>query len=227
MKKLFTLLLCISVILMPIKAEAKSQKFNYYCDAKQSLDDKTFYMTCHINLETDFDINHVTGNLILKNVSLQDIRTKSDWTNSNGLNTTVDFKSSTSHKGTIEVADLVFTGNLADTECEASFEPLVVENNVQTCVIIDNEYYGKNGTKVTAEKYYEECYKYTCTVVDNTYYYNHEGKSVSYDEFLKDCSEVETPATGINYGYIVLPLGIVSIIAITKIAKKNRKIYKK
>ena len=52
---------------------------------------------------------------------------------------------------------------------------------------------------------------------------------------LEDCGEtdivvpeepVKNPQTGINYGYIILPIGIISIIAILKIAKKNTKIYK-
>jgi hypothetical protein len=46
---------------------------------------------------------------------------------------------------------------------------------------------------------------------------------------LNDCSTTETivnPSTGIDYGYILLPIGIVSIIAIVKFAKKNTKIYK-
>ena len=293
MKRILTMLICAMVILMPIKIEAKSYKFNYYCDAKQKLDDKTFYKVCHIAITTDFNINHIQGNLILKNLKLEDIRTNGDWTNNNGLSINVDFTSKTSHKGTIEVADLVFTGNLSDTECLANFEPLVAEEtnpepkvcviegntyygkdgkvvtkeeynkecnkeepkvcvvegntyygkdgNVvtkeeynkecnkeepKTCVVIDDEYYGKDGTKVTEEKYYEQCFKYICTVVDNKYYYDHNGKAVSYDQFVKDCSEVETPQTGVNYGYIILPLGIASIIAIVKTAKKNTKIYK-
>ncbi len=226
MKKFLTILLCTTFILAPFKVEAKSYKFNYYCDTKQNFDDTTFYKTCHIEITTDFDINHIKGNLILKNATLQDIKTKGDWKNNNGLSETIDISSTTSHKGTIAIADLVFTGPLAATECETSFEPLIAEENITACIIVDNEYYGKDGTKVTAEKYYEECYKYTCTVVDNKYYYNHEGKAVSYAQFQKDCAEVESPQTGIDYGYIILPLGIISIIAIIKIAKKNTKIYK-
>lgn len=239
MKKLFSILICLCAILAPLKVEAKSYNFGgYYCDAKQKLDNNTFYMTCHIIVSTDFNINHIKGNLILKNVTLTDIRTNSDWTNNNGLSSSVDFTSKTTHNGNISVADLIFTGNLSDTECEASFEPIIAEevkttvtpSTNPTCALVDNEYYGKNGTIVTEERYYEECCNYVCTVVDNKYYFNSEGLSVSYDKFLEDCSSEQyipsTPDTGINYGYIMLPIGLLSIIAIVKIAKKNSKIYK-
>ena len=238
MKKILFIFLCLLTVFAPFKAEAKSYNFSgYYCDAKQPLDDKTFYLTCHIVVSTDFNVNHIKGNLILKNVKLEDIRTANDWKNNNGLETTVDFTAASNHMGSFSVADLVFTGNLADTECEASFEPLVVEEVVTTptpsnpvCAIVDNEYYGKDGSKITEEKYYEDCCNYVCEVVDNKYYFNKNGKSVSYNEFLNDCSSEEyvpsTPDTGINYGYIILPIGIVSIIAIVKITKKNNKIYK-
>ena len=47
---------------------------------------------------------------------------------------------------------------------------------------------------------------------------------------IEDCKEtdvvIDNPQTGINYGYVLLPIGIVSIIVIIKIAKKNTKIYK-
>ena len=62
-----------------------------------------------------------------------------------------------------------------------------------------------------------------------------------FDEMIEDCSTtgvveepevptddglVENPQTGFNYGYIMLPIGIISIIVIVKVAKKNTKIYK-
>ena len=79
--------------------------------------------------------------------------------------------------------------------------------------------------------FYEECCNYVCTVVDNKYYFNSKGKSVSYDAMVDDCSTTETevisnPTTGIDYGYILLPLGIGSMVAIAKYSKKNTKIYK-
>ena len=53
---------------------------------------------------------------------------------------------------------------------------------------------------------------------------------------MEDCSNtggnvdpdepIDNPQTGINYGYIMLPIGIISIIVIIKVAKKNTKIYK-
>lgn len=232
MKKIFILLVVICACIMPLNVEAKSYDYSgYYCDPKQALDDGTFYMTCHIVVKTDFDVNHIEGNLILRNVKLESIKTSSDWVNNNGLSDRVSFTSASSHKGTFSVADLVFTGDLSDEECEASFEPVITDEEkpeVKVCAIIDDEYYGKNGEKVDEVTYYEECCDYVCTVVDNKYYFNSKGESVSYDEMIADCStvEVENPGTGINYGYIILPLGIGSIIAIIKFAKKNTKIYK-
>lgn len=236
MKKLFIVLVLLSAIIFPINASAKSYSFGgYYCDAKQPIGDGTFYMTCHILVTSDFEINHIEGNLILKNVKLESIKTSSDWVNNNGLSSSVNFTSATGHSGSFSVADLVFTGNLSDTECEASFEPIIAEKTVENtpnnyvCAIIDNEYYGKSGNVVTEEAYYEECCNYICTVVDNKYYFNSKGKSVSYDEMLEDCSTTETitnPQTGIDYGYILLILGILSIIGIIKFTKKNTKIYK-
>ncbi len=242
MKKIFTILLCLSTILIPIKAEASSYQYNYYCDSKEKLDDGTFYMTCHLILTTDFNVNHVAGQLILENVTLEQIKTNSDWVSNNGLSTNLDFKSKTTHSGTFTIADFTFTGDLSDTECTANFSPEVPElittkptpdptpqePTNPSCEIVDGEYYDEDGNKITEEKYYEKCFNYVCTVVDDKYYYNSEGKSVSYDKFLEDCSTnvPETPETGINYGLIVLPLGLLSIIGITKFIKKNTKIYK-
>ena len=56
------------------------------------------------------------------------------------------------------------------------------------------------------------------------------------EEFVEDCSNIDivvdpdepidNPQTGFNYGYIMIPIGIISIVAILKFAKKNTKIYK-
>ena len=236
MKKLCIVLLCLCTILMPKTVFAKSFNFaGYSCDKKQDLGDGTFYMTRHIVATTDFDINHIQGNLILKNVTLQDIKTQNDWTSNNGLSITVDFTSTSNHKGTFSVADLIFTGNTSDTECEASFEPIIAEYVQPTepenpsCAIVDDEYYDKNGYKVTEEKYYEDCFNYVCTIVGNKYYFNSKGKSVSYDKYVEDCSETyipDSPNTGINYGLIAIPLGILSMFGIIRLSKKNTKIYK-
>lgn len=231
MKKIFALLLVLSCIVIPTSADAKSYNFGgYYCDSKQPLDDGTFYMTCHIVATTDFEVNHIKGKLILKNVKLEDIKTNSDWVSNNGLSSEVDFTSKKGHTGSFAIADLIFTGNLSNEECEASFEPLIAEKQEinKVCALIDNEYYGKDGMVVSEERYYEECCNYTCTVVDNKYYFDSDGNSVTYEEMLDDCktTEIVNPQTGINYGYIILPLGILSIIAIIRFAKKNTKIYK-
>ena len=231
MKKALGILLIVVAILFPEIAKADSYRFNYYCDSKQSLNDGTFYMTCHLLVESDMEINHVKGSLLLKNVTLESIKTSSDWVNNNGDSINLDFTSTTSHKGSFSVADFVFIGNLSDTECEASFIADLAENNKpqqHVCAIVDDIYYGKNGNETDIETYYEECCDYVCTVVDNKFYFNSKGESVSYDAMLADCSEttVQNPQTGINYGYIILPLGIISIIGIVKFAKKNQKIYK-
>lgn len=229
MKKFLLFLLILSAIILPTSAYAKSYNFGgYYCDEKKALDNDTFYMTCHIVVTTDFEVNHIQGNLILKNVILESIKTNSDWISNNGLSLNVDFTSTLGHSGSFSVADLVFTGNLHDEECEASFEPIIAEeaSNNPVCAIVDNEYFGKNGVVVNEETYYEECCDYVCTVVDNKYYFNSNGESVTYDEMLNDCNNAEIVETGINYGYIILPIGILSIIGIVKFAKKNTKIYK-
>jgi len=230
MKKILLIIACLLTII-PSVASAKSYNFNYYCDSKKDMGDGTFYMTCHILATTDFDVNHIEGELILKNVKLESIKTNSDWVNNNGLSSNVKFTAASSHKGSFAIADLIFTGNNSDTECEASFAPKIIDKETTNyvCAIVDDEYYGKNGTKVSEEKYYEECCNYTCTIVDNKFYFDSKGNSVSYDKFMDDCSTntiIKNPQTGINYGYIVLPIGIISIIAIIKFAKKNSKIYK-
>lgn len=260
MKKLFVILFCLGGILIPNQVKAANYNFgSYYCDSKERQDDGTFKMTCHILATTDYEVNHIEGTLILKNVTLESIKTSSDWVSQNGLSSNVSFKSSTTHSGSFSVADLVFTGNLSDKECEASFRPTVADKETEkhVCAIIDDEYYGKDGNVVNKEKYYEDCCDYVCTTVDNKYYFNSKGKSVSKEEFMKDCSTTETveeiktetvvkdekpkvvvkedkpesknivnPKTGIDYGYIILPIGIISIIAIIKFTKKNSKIYK-
>ena len=232
MKKVLVILLVLFSLVLPIKVEAKSYSFGgYYCDKKQAIDDKTFYLTCHIVASTDFPINHIKGNLILKNVTLVDIRTNGDWVNNNGTSLNVDFTAKTTHQGTFTVADLIYTGNLADTECEASFEPVIAEevNLNPVCAIVDNEYFGKDGSKITEEKYYEDCCNYVCKVVNNKYYFDSKGKSVDYNTFINDCSNnniPDSPQTGVDYGYIILPIGILSIIGIIRFTRKNSKIYK-
>lgn len=230
MKKILGILLFLAILLVPTVASAKTYNFKgYYCDQKQPLNDGTFYMTCHIVAKTDFNVNHIEGTLILKNVKLESIKTNNDWANNNGTSSNVSFTSSSNHFGSLSVADLVFTGNLSDTECEASFMPKLVEETTQVCKIVDDTYYGKDGKIVDAKTYYEDCCNYVCTVVDNTYYFNSKGKSVTYDEMLEDCKTteiIENPKTGIDFGYIILPLGILSLIGIVKFSKKNTKIYK-
>ena len=84
MKKLFLILLCLASIVMPQTVSAKNYQVNFDCEEKQALDDDTFYKVCHIIITSDFDINHVTGELILKNAQVSDIKTNSDWVNNNG-----------------------------------------------------------------------------------------------------------------------------------------------
>jgi len=234
MKKILIIVGLLTCLLLPNTVNAASYRFNYSCDAKQPLGDGTFYMTCHLLINSDMDINHVKGSLQLKNVKLESVKTSSDWKSLNGLNNNVEFTSASTHKGSFSVADFVFTGNLSATECEASFIADLAEKKneptpvTKACAVVDDIYYGKNGNVVTEEKYYEECENYVCTVVNNKYYFNSKGKSVTQDEMLNDCSThtVSNPGTGIDYGYIILPLGIISIIAIVKFTKKNQKIYK-
>lgn len=230
MKKLGLLLISILIVFAPINVSAKTYSFDgYYCDAKIDQGDGTFKEVCHILVTTDFEINHIKLSLILKNVVLDSVKTNGDWINKNGLSNSMEFTANTSHQGSFSVADLTFVGNMNDEECEASIMPELAEKRAdgKVCAIIDDLYYGKNGTEVSEEKYYEECCNYICTVVNNKYYFDSKGNSVSYDAFMEDCSELQTiPETGIDYGYIVLPLGIISIIAIIRFAKKNTKIYK-
>ena len=187
MKKVLLVFLMLFAIIYPISVDAATVDFSgYYCDAKQDLGDGTFYMTCHIVVTSTTEVNRVEGTLILRNVTLESIKTNDDWTSNNGLSTEVSFTAASGHTGTYTVADLVFT-------------------------------------------------------VDDKYYFNSKGQSVTYDEMMEDCSTtevvvepevptddglVENPQTGFNYGYIMLPIGIVSIIVIVKVARKNTKIYK-
>ena len=239
MRKLLLIFLCVLAVFAPIKASATVNFNGYYCDPKQDLGDGTFYMTCHIVVTSDEEVNKVTGTLILKNVVLESIKTYDDWTSNNGLSTSVSFTADSGHTGTYTIADLVYTGDLSDTECEASFMPDAAdyeEPQDYVCMILDGTYYGEDGTVVTEEEYYEQCCNYTCTIIDDKYYFDSNGNSVTYEEFLEDCSNtggnvdpdepIDNPQTGINYGYIMLPIGIISIIVIIKVAKKNTKIYK-
>ncbi len=230
MKRLGMVLLSILAIALPMNVSAKSYSFGgYYCDAKEDQHDGTFKEVCHVLVTSDFDINHIKLELILKNLVLDSVKTSSDWVNKNGLSNKMEFTSNTSHNGSFSVADLVFLGNINDEECEASIMPVLAEKttNDMVCAIIDEKFYGKNGSVVDEVTYYEECCNYICTVVDNKYYFDNKGKSVDYDTFMERCSEIEEgPQTGIDYGYIVLPLGIISIIGILRFAKKNTKIYK-
>ncbi len=233
MKKLFLLLFMLGVIVNPINTYATVDFTGYYCDSKKPLGDGTFYMTCHIAVDSTEDVKQVKGDLILTNVTLESIKTYDDWESLNGLSSHVEFVSSNGHIGTYTVAELLFTGDLSDEECEASFVPVYEETVDRVCMIIDGTYYGENGTIVSEEKYYEECCDYVCTIVDDQYYFDSKGNSVTYEKMIEDCGDtvvseefVENPQTGINYGYIILPIGIISIIVILKIAKKNTKIYK-
>lgn len=239
MKKIFMTILIIVAILAPVRVNAAIDFTGYYCDPKQDLGDGTFYMTCHIVVTSTEEINQVSGTLILTNVTLESIKTYDDWTSDNGLSSNVSFHANTGHSGTFTIADLVFTGDLSDEECEASFMPdhgSYEEPEVLVCAILDGVYYGENGTVVSEEEYYEQCCNYICTIVNDQYYFDSNGNSVTYEEFVEDCSNtdidvdpdepIDNPQTGINYGYIVVPIGIISIIVIIKVAKKNTKIYK-
>lgn len=248
MKKILFVFLMVVAIIMPANVNAAVDFTGYYCDSKQDLGDGTFYMTCHIVVTSTQEINHVKGQLVLTNVTLESIKTYDDWTSNNGLSSSVDFSATSGHTGTYTLADLLFTGDLSAEKCEASFmpdsavyeepdeptQPEEPENHV--CMIVDGIYYGEGGNVVTEEEYYEQCCNYTCTIIDDKYYFDSNGNSVTYDEMIEDCSEtditvdpeepVDNPQTGIDYGYILLPIGIISIIAIVKISKKNTKIYK-
>ncbi len=239
MKKIFLIVSSFLVLFFPLMVDAASVDFNgYYCDSKQDLGDGTFYMTCHIIVTSSSNINTIKGTLLLKNVVLESIKTSNGWTSNNGLSTSVSFTSSEGQSGTFTVADLVFTGDLSDEECEASFMPDSAdyeEPDVYICKIVDGVYYGEKGDKITEEEYYEQCCNYICTVVDNKYYFDSKGNSVTYDEMVNDCKEIaveepsepiENPKTGVNYGYILIALGISTIIAIRIVIKKNTKIYK-
>lgn len=233
MKKLSLIILCMFTVFLPLQVSAKSHSSGYYCESKQDLGDGTFYMVCHIIFTSDYNINKVEGDLILENVELESIKVHDDWVNNNGLSTHVSFSSSTGYQGTFTVADLVFTGDLSAEECTANFFPQVIDYEKPqdfVCMIVDDVYYGENGDAVSKEEYYEQCCNYVCTIVDGEYYFDSNGNSVSYDEMIEDCKEtdvvIDNPQTGINYGYVLLPIGIVSIIVIIKLAKKNTKIYK-
>ena len=208
--------------------------------AKRELKEETGYITSNLFIVDEAYTcpgidNSVTYIVIANNC----IKTHDDWTSNNGLSTSVEFTAQSGHSGTFTIADLVFTGDLSDEECEASFMPdtaIYEEPQDFVCMIVDDVYYGENGTVVTEEEYYEQCCNYTCTIIDDKYYFDSNGNSVTYEEMVEDCGEtdivvdpeepIDNPQTGINYGYILLPIGIVSIIAIIKISKKNTKIYK-
>ena len=239
MRKILLVVLCVLTMVVPINVNAAVDFNGYYCSSKHDLGDGTFYMTCYIVVTSDEEINQVDGSLILTNVNLESIKTYDDWTSNNGLSTEVSFTADTGHSGTFTIAELVYTGNMSDTECEASFMPngaSYEEPQNYVCMILDGTYYGENGNKVTEEEYYEQCCNYTCTVIDNKYYFDSNGNSVTYEEFVEDCSNtdivvdpdepIDNPQTGFNYGYIMIPIGIISIIVILKFAKKNTKIYK-
>ena len=238
MRKLFLVFLMAIIIFAPVRVNAAGG-INYYCDAKQDLGDGTFYMTCHIEVTSSEEVNHIKGELSLVNVVLESVKTYDDWTNLNGTSTSVELKAESGHKGSFKVVDLLFTGDLSAPECVANFIPEVPdyqEPESHVCMIVDGIYYGEGGSVVTEEEYYEQCCDYVCTIVDDKYYFDSNGNSVTYEEMLEDCGEtdvvvdpeepIDNPQTGINYGYIILPIGIISIIAILKIAKKNTKIYK-
>ena len=239
MKKILFLFLMVVAVIMPVNVNAAVDFTGYYCDSKQDLGDGTFYMTCHIVVTSTEAVNQVKGQLILTNVTLESVKTYDDWTNNNGVSSSVSFSATSGHTGTYTVADLLFTGLLSAEECEASFMPdsaVYEEPESHVCMIVDGVYYGEGGNVVTEEEYYEQCCNYTCTIIDDKYYFDSNGNSVTYDEMIEDCSEtditvdpeepVDNPQTGIDYGYILIPIGIISIIAIVKISKKNTKIYK-
>ena len=71
MKKILLVFLMALAVICPVNVNAASVDFSgYYCDSKQDLGDGTFYMTCHIVVTSTQDINKVSVELILKNVTL-------------------------------------------------------------------------------------------------------------------------------------------------------------
>ena len=146
MRKILLVVLCVLTMVVPINVNAAVDFNGYYCSSKHDLGDGTFYMTCYIVVTSDEEINQVDGSLILTNVNLESIKTYDDWTSNNGLSTEVSFTADTGHSGTFTIAELVYTGNMSDTECEASFMPngaSYEEPQNYVCMILDGIYYGE------------------------------------------------------------------------------------
>lgn len=150
-----------------------------------------------------------------------------------------------------EIIDDTYYGKNGNVVDEKTYDK---ECNKHTCEIIDNEYFDINGNIVTEKEYNKSCGKYTCVIVDNEYY-NSEGKVVSEKEYNKDCGKYscvivddeyydeagnlvdketwetlctipENPTTGSESVIISIILGVITLIIITIVSKRNTKIYK-
>ena len=93
------------------------------------------------------------------------------------------------------------------------------------CEIIDDVYYGRDGSEITALEYQKTCQKNYCVALEDGTYYDRDGNIVSKDEYNKSCQVVvENPQTGGNHLPIFLIiLLLVSGIGIYLYVKKNSK----
>ena len=74
----------------------------------------------------------------------------------------------------------------------------------KVCHVTDGIYYGKNGTVVSEDKYYEECNP-KCELKDGVYY-NKAGKPVSEDEYNADCNPKCELKDGVYYNNVGKPV---------------------
>lgn len=101
---------------------------------------------------------------------------------------------------------------------------------ITKCTAIGNNYFGKEGTKVTKEVYEKECKKQEnvtptpitkCSEKDGKYY-DKNGNSVSKEQYLNSCGLVENPQTGNVLKLTSLIILIFLAVSLLIISKKKK-----
>ena len=86
---------------------------------------------------------------------------------------------------TVEVMKFVMSIDIRAMECHVGFEPTLYQN-LPKCEIIDNKYYGNDGSEIDKNRYEEEC-EPKCEFRNNQYY-DPEGNVVDKNTFDEKCN---------------------------------------
>ncbi len=221
MKKIISIIALAIMIVIPFNVKAAGDlSITHECT---TLDASTRTKTCIFYMTTtgDVSLTKFSMNMTLKNLSIKSSANNAPWktptitpgeVSGEISKYNVGLQSDTPVKGTKQkIVTIVFEaaqGTTADDECSISYTPCSDETGTYTC-----------GTEVITV----EQKKLICKV-ENGKWYDKNGKEVTETEYNASC--VTNPKTGNFLPYTIVGAGIVLIISVFAITRKNNKMYK-